>query len=251
MIASALELFEPEVGQPIAGIIATSAYLGLRKSEAVALSLECVDPVSKRVLVDLQVGRKRAETGPKSGERTIALTPRAVQAWSRLNPTSGPGSMFPMADGSYWEVSNFYFRWSKVAIASGIPGLQFHELRYYCATWLRRQGVGEWAIAVQLGHALSGNRTTQGYIKARNIALQHIDEVLASEPLILESEGRSEFKLQRLHRLDPADSKKRDLLDKSIGRNERRKKFMNNAKSNRDSANFRENQTEKDSGDAG
>ena len=249
LIDSALQMFVPEVGRPVAGIIATSAYLGLRKSEAVALSMDCVDPVSKRILVDLQVGRQRVETGPKTGERVIALTPKADEVWSGLDPRSGPGSMFPMDDGQYWEVSNFYDRWVKVAAASGIPGLQFHELRGYCATWLKRQGVEEWVVGVQLGHAIPGNKITQGYIKARDFALEQIDDLLSGELKTLEPQGRRDFRPRHLLKLDPRDTREREEVDDSISRQERRRRFMDEAKANRDRANDSENEYEKGSED--
>ncbi|MCB0859476.1 MAG: tyrosine-type recombinase/integrase [Solirubrobacterales bacterium] len=249
LIDTAQSIFVPEVGKPIAGLIATSAYLGLRKSEAVALSSECVDPVGRRVLVDLQVGKKRVARDPKTGERVIVLTSQAIEAWSRLDAKSGSGPMFPMDDGQYWETSNLYDRWVQVAAASGIPGLQFHELRRYHATWLDKQGIDLWAIAVQLGHGVSGHETTQGYIEKRNNALEHIDAALAEKTKPLELQGRAEFRPPRLRQVDSVEMPNRNLTDKSSGLRAQRTKLLQDARSKSDREIVRENKTEEGSGD--
>ena len=157
--------------------------------------------------------------------------------------------MFPMDDGQYWETSNLYDRWVQVAAASGIPGLQFHELRRYHATWLDKQGIDLWAIAVQLGHGVSGHETTQGYIEKRNNALEHIDAALAEKTKPLELQGRAEFRPPRLRQVDSVEMPNRNLTDKSSGLRAQRTKLLQDARSKSDREIVRENKTEEGSGD--
>lgn len=145
----------------IAGIVSLGASLGLRVSEILALTHQDIDLDARTVRVERQISRKGEVVPLKTDAcRSIALTPRASETL-RSFPSNGD-FLYPKRNGVPFTRGSFGYHFSKVVAASGIPGLQFHELRHYLATWLMHQKVPPWAIDFQLGHE-SGLNATQAF----------------------------------------------------------------------------------------
>ena len=52
--------------------------------------------------------------------------------------------------------SSLYYYWNPVRAAFGRPGMDYYELRHFCATHLLELGVAHADVAVQLGHSDGG-----------------------------------------------------------------------------------------------
>jgi integrase len=137
----------------VAGITSIAAYSGIRVSEALALKHADIDVEERSIRVERQITRKGKIVDLKTDfQRDIALTNRAALGLERFPPIEGSEYLYPKRDGTPFNRGSFYHHFAKIVAASGIPGLEFHELRHYLATWMMFQGVPPWAIDYQLGH---------------------------------------------------------------------------------------------------
>ncbi len=174
----------------VAGTIANCAYLGLRKSEAFALSMASAELGShpETISIERQVGRKKDDIKkPKGGRsRFIAVTGLAKEAWNEFGAGDTGGPMYPRsADKSFTATSfDFYFR--QLVSASGITGLSMHEFRHFHATWFAYLGLPEWMISIQLGHSLKMASMTSLYTHVDELAIEKIFEATQGEVAPLE-----------------------------------------------------------------
>lgn len=137
----------------IAGIISIAAYSGIRVSETLALRHSDIDLESRSIRVERQITRKGKIVDLKTDfQRDIALIDRVARGLERFPPIQGSEYLYPKRDGTPFNRGSFYHHFGKVVAASGIPGLDFHELRHYFATWMMFHGVPTWAIDYQIGH---------------------------------------------------------------------------------------------------
>lgn len=60
--------------------------------------------------------------------------------------------VFTTRTGKRFSKTSHYYYWHAVRSACGRPGMDFYELRHFCATELLRLGVSHADVAVQLGH---------------------------------------------------------------------------------------------------
>jgi integrase len=58
--------------------------------------------------------------------------------------------------GRRFTKSSLYYYWNPVRAAFGRPGMDFYELRHFCATHMLELGVSHADIAMQLGHTDGG-----------------------------------------------------------------------------------------------
>jgi integrase len=64
--------------------------------------------------------------------------------------------VFTTRTGKRFSKTSHYYYWHAVRSACGRPGMDFYELRHFCATELLRLGVSHADVAVQLGHTDGG-----------------------------------------------------------------------------------------------
>ena len=64
--------------------------------------------------------------------------------------------LFVTPRGRRFSKSSLYYYWNPVRAAFGRPGMDFYELRHFCATHLLELGVSHADVAVQLGHTDGG-----------------------------------------------------------------------------------------------
>lgn len=182
------------VGSQIAGLIATSAFLGTRLGETLVLGGAALNFEKSVVDITKQGTLAGVFTPPKRGPRQSALSPYLLDAWKKLEVELERVPMFSPPTTRYFTATNFYRSWEKVVAASGIPGLDFHELRHYHQTWLTYLGVHPWAINDHIGHAGPGTTEMKRYNHLSKMGYRPINEALSADAEPLEPEDdRAEF----------------------------------------------------------
>lgn len=165
----------------VAGLIAMSAFLGLRMSETFALKHSHLDLAEERVRVVGQVTRTGDLKKPKGGKtRKVALTPPARDALQRFPGSENSQFLYPKPDGKPYTAGTFHYHFRKVVAAVGIPGLQFHEFRHHFLTWLLFHDVPSWAISAQAGHGRSEGflPVTRRYVRTDDLACEKVAKFL-------------------------------------------------------------------------
>ena len=144
-----------EFGPPFRAMIVFSAYVGLRPGELCALERSDIgrDEVTIRQNLD-GTGTIKA---PKNGrERIVVLPPPARHALVDVPARLDVPWQFVTPRGRRFSKSSLYYYWNPVRAAFGRPGMDFYELRHFCATHLLELGVSHADVAIQLGHTDGG-----------------------------------------------------------------------------------------------
>jgi integrase len=144
-----------EFGPAFRAMVIFSAYVGLRPGELFALERSDVgrDEVTIRQNLD--------GTGiikvPKNGrERIVVLPPPAREVLADVPVRLDVPWQFVTPRGRRFTKSSLYYYWNPVRAAFGRPGMDFYELRHFCATHLLELGVSHADVAIQLGHTDGG-----------------------------------------------------------------------------------------------
>ena len=94
---------------------------------------------------------------PKNGKpRVVILPPPARDALLDVPPRIDTSWLFVTSAGGSSARAACYYYWNPVRAAFGRPGMDFYELRHFCATHLLELGVSHADVAVQLGHTDGG-----------------------------------------------------------------------------------------------
>ena len=94
---------------------------------------------------------------PKNGKRRVViLPPPARDALLDVAPRIDTSWLFVTGRGRQFRKSSLLYYWNPVRAAFGRPGMDFYELRHFCATHLLELGVSHSDVAVQLGHTDGG-----------------------------------------------------------------------------------------------
>jgi integrase len=144
-----------DYGATFRAMILFAAYVGLRPGELFALERADIDrdEVAIRRTVD-GIGGVKA---PKNGRtRTVTLPPPARDALLSVVPRVDVPLLFLTRRGRQFKKSSLLYYWNPVRAAFGRPGMDFYELRHFCATHLLELGVAHADVAVQLGHTDGG-----------------------------------------------------------------------------------------------
>jgi integrase len=86
----------------------------------------------------------------------VILPPPARNALLDVVPRVDVPWLFTTPRGRQFSKSSLYYYWNPVRAAFGRPGMDFYELRHFCATHLLELGVSHADVAVQLGHTDGG-----------------------------------------------------------------------------------------------
>ncbi len=194
LIETSQRVLPRNVGSQVAGLIATSAFLGTRLGETLALGGSALN-FEKGVVNLTKQGTKAGQfTPPKRGTRLCALSPYLLHSWEMLGVDLSATPLFSPPTTRYFTATNFYRSFEKVVAASGILGLDFHEFRHYHQTWLTELGIHPWAINDHIGHAHPGTKDEKRYTHLRKMGYRQINEVLTVDvrPLVPE-EDRAEY----------------------------------------------------------
>jgi integrase len=144
-----------EFGPVFRAMVIFSAYVGLRPGELFALERSDVgrDEVQIRQNLD-GTGTIKA---PKNGqERVVVLPPPAREALKDVPSRLDVPWLVVTKRGRQFTKSSLYYYWNPVRAAFGRPGMDYYELRHFCATHLLELGVSHADVAVQLGHTDGG-----------------------------------------------------------------------------------------------
>ncbi len=139
-----------EFGPTFRAMILFSAYVGLRPGEMFALERRDVGRDEVRIRQNLDgTGTIKA---PKNGlERVVVLPPPAREALADVPARLDVPWLFVTPRRRRFSKSSLYYYWNPVRAAFGRPGMDYYELRHFCATHLLEMGVSHADVAVQLG----------------------------------------------------------------------------------------------------
>jgi len=88
--------------------------------------------------------------------RTVILPPPARAALAEMPRRADSPYVFTTRTGKRFSKTSHYYYWNAVRSRFGKPGMDFYELRHYCATELLNRGISHADVAVQLGHTDGG-----------------------------------------------------------------------------------------------
>lgn len=132
-------------------MIEFAAYTGVRLGEQLALRYCDIGKDRAQVL------RQRKPDGtyqePKTGRTRVIWNPphTGLVGWD--------------SEDLVWDFSRgqHFRRWDRTRNEAGLPDLDWHGLRHFCATWLLDQGCSPEDVAVQLGHTDGGIEVRRRY----------------------------------------------------------------------------------------
>lgn len=150
----ALKVHE-EYGPTFRAMILFAGYVGLRPGELFALERADVgrDEVAIRRNLD---GTGKLKLPKNNRERVVILPPPAREALQDVPTRIDVPWLFVTKYGRQFKKSSLLYYWNPVRAVFGRPGMDFYELRHFCATHLLELGVSHADVAVQLGHTDGG-----------------------------------------------------------------------------------------------
>lgn len=170
--AQAAALLTASKGSPIEHIISVALFTGLRQSEILGLTWDCIDLQRGFVTVNKQLGKTgHRKTGvfttPKSGKgRTITPAPfvmavfkaqKARQAEMRMKAgaiwNNEYNLVFTLEDGSLYDQQRLLRGFRNILKAAGLEGVRFHDLRHTYAVNAIRAGDDIKTVQGNLGHS--------------------------------------------------------------------------------------------------
>jgi integrase len=136
-------------------MIVFAAYVGLRPGELFAL--ERADVARDEVTIRQNLDGTGTIKAPKNGrERIVILPPPARDALADVPVRLDVPWLVVTPRDRRFSKSSLYYYWNPVRAAFGRPGMDFYELRHFCATHLLELGVSHADVAIQLGHTDGG-----------------------------------------------------------------------------------------------
>jgi integrase len=144
-----------EFGPTFRAMIIFAGYVGLRPGELFALRRFDVGGDEVTIAQNLDgTGQLKA---PKNGHaRVVILPPPARIALRDVPARIDVPWLFTTPRGRMFNKSSHLYYWNQVRAAFRRPGMDFYELRHFCATHLLELGVTHADVAVQLGHTDGG-----------------------------------------------------------------------------------------------
>lgn len=174
-------------GPQFRAMILFAAYVGLRPGELFAL--ERRDARGDLVEIRQAVGADGKLKAPKNGNtRVVLLPPQAASALRDLVVWPDLPWLFVTPEGNRFSKGTHYTRWNPTRAMFGRPGMDFYELRHFCATHLLQLGVSDADVAHQLGHSDGGKlvRDTYGH-PADRYALDRLRSAYGAQVVTLDS----------------------------------------------------------------
>jgi integrase len=156
-------------GDPLAPMWAICLFLGLRRSEVVALKAEDIDLASRRVHVRRSLIWKPGNKTGQSGEFVEA--PCKTEKSRRSLPLFGPvlrmlacqialrasqgwkgDYLFVTGHCTAYHPTNISHYWRQACRRAGVPLVRLHDARHSCGTLLHGSGASPFVIQEVLGH---------------------------------------------------------------------------------------------------
>ena len=159
-------------GGELEHLVNVALFTGLRLSELLGLTWDCVDFDQSMIAVTKQLARAGQRTAglfisPKSGKgRTITAAPSILRSLrtqrarrSEMQLRAGPlwqdihGLVFTTESGGPLEQWTVEVKFKRLVLAAGLEGVRFHDLRHTYAVNAIRAGDDIKTIQGNLGHA--------------------------------------------------------------------------------------------------
>ncbi len=153
-------------GSTFRAVVLFAGYVGLRPAELFCLRWSDIDFAAQTVHINKSLGSTGEVTLPKNGEaRKVVLPPPAAAALRQMPRRADSPYVFTTTTGRPFSKTSHYYYWGQLRAAAGRPGMDFYELRHFCATELLRRHLSAADVAVQLGHTDGGTlvRSTYGH----------------------------------------------------------------------------------------
>lgn len=126
-----------QYGSTFRACILFAAYVGLRPAELFTLKWADLDLAAGEVRIRTSLGSTGEVTLPKNGKaRTVTLPPPAADAVRFMPRHAGSPYVFTTPNGRRFSKTSHYYWWQIVRLSFGLPGMDFYELRHFCATHL-------------------------------------------------------------------------------------------------------------------
>jgi len=157
----------PEYGPRFRAMFEFACWTGIRPGELFALTRDKLRPAVNEVDITVQRNRDGSEGTPKNGEeRTVALSPQAIEAIRDLPPRID-GLLFWSKTGLPMNEGILTQDWAKARVAAGVdrPDLTWYRAtKHFCGSQLALRGVQPAEIGWQLGHTDNGDTARKHYI---------------------------------------------------------------------------------------
>lgn len=185
-----LDLFGP-YGPTFRSCVLFAAWVGLRPGELFALTWD--DVQGDEVLIRRSLGSTGEVTRPKNGrERRVILPPEASHALRSMPRRADTDLVFTTSTGRRFSKTSHFYYWNVLRAAAGRAGMDFYELRHFCATHLLDTcGLSAADVAVQLGHTDGGALVMSVYgHPSEDLARERIRRAVAPDVVRLRAEPR-------------------------------------------------------------
>lgn len=165
-------LLDAAAGTPLEQLVRVALFTGMRQSELLGLTWDCVDFDRGTIYVNKQLARTEHRgaglfISPKSGKsRTITAAPVVMRSlrMQRLRQTemqlqAGPawdnahGLVFTTETGRPWNQKAMLYAFKRIVCAAGLEGAHFHDTRHTYAVAALRAGDDIKTVQGNLGHA--------------------------------------------------------------------------------------------------
>lgn len=147
-------------GDRTADMLVFTAFTGLRLMEMADVQTGDMHPGGRRLAVR---GKRRAgDDAPR--ERTVAVFAEARDAFRAHAPDLG--FVWRSAAGRRWTRFSVAEMMRAVCRDAGVgPGVTFHSLRHFHASWLLNRGASDLDVALQLGHGTANGTVDPGLVR--------------------------------------------------------------------------------------
>lgn len=145
-------LIKETIGTPLELPILLAAYMGLRRSEIVALEWSCVNFKNKKLTIRqatvMGMNNEEVTKKPKSfaGQRTIDI-PKPVMDALQQHRNDAPIHVVPLTGAAIFN------RFRKLQKKLGMTEFRFHDLRHYNASVMLALGIPDKYAMERIGHA--------------------------------------------------------------------------------------------------
>lgn len=146
------QLVKASIDTPLELPILLAAFMGLRRSEIVALKWDDIDFQNKKMTIDeatvLNIENEPTTKKPKSvsGQRTIDIPASVLDALNR-HRTDDNIQVVPLTGAS------IYKRFKRLQKKLGMNDFRFHDLRHYNASVMLALGIPDKYAMERIGHA--------------------------------------------------------------------------------------------------
>lgn len=136
-------------------------FTGLRESEAIGLTWDCVDAERSTITINKQLQRRPKRDGgfvlapPKNDKlRVLSVPPFVMDAiLEERNSQNDMNLVFSNYNGLPIDPRYVYYHYKKIAVSIGIPDSRVHDLRHTYAVLALQNGDEVKTVQSNLGHA--------------------------------------------------------------------------------------------------